>query len=294
MSLRLETLQVSRLAPKLLGEATDLVRDFVVEQLHDDGGFCDRQGEADLYYTVFGLDCLHALDVAVPTAKVRPYLETFGDGEGLDLVHLSCLARSWAALGTLPVQRPGLLRRLSSFRSGDGGFASASGAREGSVYDGFLAAGAFEDLGEEVPERNVLAEYILGFETADGGFANDRRVETGTTPVTAAAVVLLPHLGREAPPRAVRWLLAQAHRQGGFVAASGAPMPDLLSTATALHALAALEHPLSDLTEPCLDYVDSLWTNRGAFHGNWADDSVDVEYTFYGLLTLGHLSLWSR
>jgi hypothetical protein len=43
--------------------------------------------------------------------------------------------------------------------------------------------------------------------------------------------------------------------------------------------------------EPCLDFIDSLWTNEGAFHGNWADDHVDCEYTFYGLLALGHLAV---
>jgi len=71
-------------------------------------------------------------------------------------------------------------------------------------------------------------------------------------------------------------------------------MPDLLSTATALHALVALGTALETLAEPCLDFVDSLWTNRGGFHGHWADDELDVEYAFYGLLALGHLSLWNR
>ena len=45
------------------------------------------------------------------------------------------------------------------------------------------------------------------------------------------------------------------------------------------------------LREPCLDFVDSLWTNRGGFFGTWADDTVDCEYTYYALLALGHLSL---
>jgi hypothetical protein len=64
-----------------------------------------------------------------------------------------------------------------------------------------------------------------------------------------------------------------------------------LSTATALHALSALHVPLAGLRDPCLDFVDSLWTNRGGFFGTWADDAVDCEYTFYALLALGHLSL---
>ena len=70
-----------------------------------------------------------------------------------------------------------------------------------------------------------------------------------------------------------------------------APMPDLLSTATALHTLAGLQVPLESVKEPCLDFIDTLWTNEGAFHGQWADDHVDCEYTYYGLLALGHLSL---
>ena len=36
----------------------------------------------------------------------------------------------------------------------------------------------------------------------------------------------------------------------------------------------------------CCDAV-----NRGAFYGTWADEQPDCEYTYYGLLALGHLSL---
>jgi hypothetical protein len=49
--------------------------------------------------------------------------------------------------------------------------------------------------------------------------------------------------------------------------------------------------PIGGLREPCLDFVDSLWTNRGGFYGTWADDAADCEYTYYALLALGHLSL---
>ena len=70
-----------------------------------------------------------------------------------------------------------------------------------------------------------------------------------------------------------------------------APIPDLLSTATALQALSGMKISIAGIQEACLDFVDSLWTNRGAFYGNWMDDTVDCEYTYYGLLALGHLSL---
>lgn len=69
-------------------------------------------------------------------------------------------------------------------------------------------------------------------------------------------------------------------------------LPDLLSTATVLHALACLERmPSAEQTEADLDFIDSLWTNAGVVHGNWVDEALDVEYTYYGLLALGHLGL---
>ena len=61
MSLRLEMLQVARLAPKVLGDSTELIREFLIHQQNSDGGFKDRAGKSDLYYTVFGMDTLLAI-----------------------------------------------------------------------------------------------------------------------------------------------------------------------------------------------------------------------------------------
>ncbi len=66
MSLRLEMLQVARLAPKLLGDSTDLVADFFRSQHHPSGGFCDREGKPDLYYSTFGIAGYVALQTTHP------------------------------------------------------------------------------------------------------------------------------------------------------------------------------------------------------------------------------------
>src|ERR1051325_7158744 len=134
-------LQVARLAPKLLGESTGLVRDFLLSRQNKDGGFQDRSGESDLYYTVFGLDGLLALQVSAqqsadlnPTGNVAErlnqtarYASAFSEGEGLDLVHLCCLARAW---GTLcgqghaspppPQGLPGFLKARRGFETREG------------------------------------------------------------------------------------------------------------------------------------------------------------------------------
>src|SRR5262245_7879007 len=91
-------LQVARLAPKQLGDSAELVSRFLHSQLNPDGGFRDRSGKSDLYYTVFGLEGLIALRADPPAAAVR-YLESFGGGSDLDFVHLCCLIRCWANVG---------------------------------------------------------------------------------------------------------------------------------------------------------------------------------------------------
>ena len=296
MSLRLEMLQVARLAPKLLGESAELVRHFLQSHHNEDGGFRDRRGNSDLYYTVFGLDGLLALQAEPPTTRVAAYLKSFGDGEGLDFVHLCCLARAWAAISTLGLQdfKPPseeILRRIEAFRARDGGFHPRRGCESGTAYAAFLAVGAYQDLKADLRDSMRLAQSLKFLETNDGAWANERSVKIGSTNATAAAITALRNLDVPVNPSAGDWLLARCHPEGGFLAAPGAPIPDLLSTATALHALAGLQVSFDGVKEKCLDFIDTLWTNEGAFHGQWADDDVDCEYTYYGLLALGHLSL---
>lgn len=278
-------LQVARLAPGLLSDAGGRVVEYLHSQFNEDGGVRDRSGRSDLYYTVFGLEGLIAMRVELPVRKVRPYLEAFGDGEGLDLIHLTCLARCWAALpkGSLdgPTGRR-LAGRIEKHRAGDGGY--------GSVYHGFLALGAAQDLATDLPDPEGLARSTASLQLEGGAFPNERGVPAGATTTTAAAVTLLRQLDAPVPPSAGRWLLARAHPKGGFAATEDAPIPDLLSTATALHALAGLKVPFGHLKEATLDFLDTLWTGK-AFCGNWSDDEADCEYTYYALLSLGHLSL---
>jgi geranylgeranyl transferase type-2 subunit beta len=288
-------LQIARLAPKQLGESRDLVAAFLRERLNPDGGFQDRAGASDLYYTVFGLDGLIALQEDLPIERTAAYLDRFGDGDGLDFVHLACLARAWAALKQHPdaagVDR--LLERIESCRSSDGGYATTPGAADGTAYAAFLATGAYQDCGRDLRNPAGIVASLGRLRARDGGYANNPGLASGLTTSTAAAVMLLRHLDQRVDRDAGMWLLDRCHVRGGFFASPTTPVPDLLSTATALHALVTLQVPIAALVDPCLDFVDSLWTNRGGFFGTWADDSADCEYTYYALLALGHLSVES-
>ena len=292
MSLRLEMLQVARLAPRVLEDSTELVRNFLLGQLDQNGGFADRTGRSDLYYTVFGIDGLIALQAELPVKEIRSYAQGFGNGEQLDFVHLCCLARVRVAAGLQDEKScRAILQRIEQFRSRDGGFNLQPGQPHGTVYACFLALGAYQDLGGEMPDALSLVQCLKRLETNDGAWANNHGASCGSTNATAAAVTLLRNLSMPVNASVGDWLLAQNHPQGGFVAAPGALMPDLLSTATTLHALAGMQVSFEAVREDCLDFIDTLWTNQGAFHGHWGDEYPDCEYTFYALLALGHLSL---
>jgi Prenyltransferase and squalene oxidase repeat len=325
MSLRLEMLQVARLAPKLLGDSTGLVRGFLLGQQNEDGGFKDRGGKSDLYYTVFGMNGLLALEVsgfafrisspglAERLAQANRYVSGVGDGAGLDFVHLCCLARCWGSLGGPANKAPcspqlcgGILSRIERFRSRDGGYSPVAGAASGTAYGCFLGLGAYQDLQAQLPDPSQLVQCLKSLETEDGAWANEPvfpalpaphsafrppQSKVGSTNATAAATSVLRNLALPINPSVGDWLLARAHPDGGFRATPNAPMPDLLSTATALHALGGMQVPFGHTKEKCLDFLDTLWTNDGGFHGHWGDDHLDCEYTFYGLLALGHLSL---
>lgn len=296
MSFRLEMLQVARLAPQLLGDAAELVRAFIRAQILECGAFPDRDGRADLYYTVFGMEALLALHTEPDWAPMADWLHGYGDGAELDFVHLCCLARCWAAIPPAAAQltenfRSSLLERIEAWHTPDGGFNQRKGAVRCTAYGCLLGWAAHYDLRAPLPPSDALTDCLRALAVPGGGYANEPGMAHGSVPATAAAVALHRHLRRTPAAETGPWLLAQQHPGGGFLAAPAAPLPDLLSTAVALHALDGMQVSFAPYKERLLDYIDTLWSAEGGFHGHWADDALDVEYTYYGLLALGHLAL---
>jgi prenyltransferase beta subunit len=237
-----------------------------------------------------------ALGRAPPEERLACFVGSFGSGETLDLVHLSCLARLRSRLRS-PLARSAsdaetrrrIFEGIERHRSRDGGYADRPDAERGTAYAAFLAVAALEDLEAPLENRDGIARSLLAVRTSDGGFGNLPGARAGSTTATAAATTVLRHLDRALDAAAGTWLLAQCGPTGGFKAVASAPVPDLLSTATALHALRGMGVPIDGIREACLDFVESLWTPEGGFHGVWGDDTPDCEYTYYGLLALGNL-----
>lgn len=266
-----------------------VIERYVRGQLQSDGGFRGRSPASDLYYTVFGLSCLAALNGALPVSEVRRYLESLGGGDSLDFVHLASGARCWAALSESPSTDRGraLLRRMEAYRAADGGYHHLEVcAPHGTVYGGFLAFLAYAEVGCDMPEPGTLLSGIRSLRTGDGGYANAADMAVSTTTATAAALLLQQWIEGQGEEAAIQALLACECPSGGYLAFNGAPGSDLLSTATALYALTRAGRPPRSV-EPHAEFVESLWADNGGFCGHPADPTTDCEYTFYALLALG-------
>jgi hypothetical protein len=285
-------LQAARRAPVLLGDDTSQVEAFIRGQLNPGGGFAGRDGESDLHYTTYGLETLLALGRELPVREVAHYLMSFGDGAGLDFMHAAALARCWANLtsGFECVPVAALLRHIERHRAADGGYGMELGAAHGTIYSAFFALRAYQDLGQPLPRPERLLAGLDTLRAFDGGIVNGFETSEGVTPATAAFVILSAHLGRPAEPSFGEWLLARDLPKGGFGLNTEARIADLLSTSLALHALNRLNVPIDGLRQRALSFVRSLWNERGGFHGHWADEDLDLEYLYYGLIALGNLA----
>jgi hypothetical protein len=217
-------LQVARLAPGVLGDAAELVRGFLMRQLVNGAGL-DRDGRADLYYTIFALAGFQALQMDVPADEVARYLTALGmevvtaaaRGGELDFVHLGALARCWAAIG-LERMPPGvadsILSRLERFRSADGGYDSEPAAAHGNAYGCFVALGSYQDLGRAIPEPLRMVQCLKFLETPDGAWANARGLKRGSTECHGSGGHAAPS-ARAADSSARRRVAARAGASGG-------------------------------------------------------------------------------
>jgi prenyltransferase beta subunit len=273
----------SRAALILDDDARRDVAAFVHSCVTPDGGFAGRGGRTDLYYTLFGAECLAALAAPLPR-NLAEYIESI-DAPNLDLVHFACFKRLFALVGMNDVNEALTVRR---FRAADGGFALAPGSARGTIYGDYMAVFADDALAENAAA--ALVRHIRSLVTTDGGFANETGLDEGTTTATAAAVVLLHLFGERVSGETVAWLRSMRHPSGGFAANPAAPVADLLSTATALYALCVIGEAPSGGVEATVGFVESLWHESGGFCGHAIDDTPDCEYTFYALLALGSLA----
>lgn len=245
------------------------MKGFVQKQQTVQGGFADKAGKCDLYYSLFGCFVAEALDMPEVLASLKRYVRNTCDSQTLSGVYLYCAAILFAKLigrETLPGQ---LEHQLKA------GLTETDTSRHG--YDYFLNLLTFYYL-EDYPGLYRIGRMIDSQELAEGLPCT----------VTAAHLVLRQSFGRKIEDSEQR--LRTFYRQdGSFSALHRAPVGDMLSTSVALYSLRFAGSDIRLLKPDCLGYIDSLYS-EGGFCATVFDPDPDMEYTFYGLLALGSLS----
>ncbi len=73
-------------------DATGQIKEYITGRFAESGGFCDRAGKADLYYTLFGYFIANALDMNAMQHHILKFTQQAIRSESLSDVHLHCAA----------------------------------------------------------------------------------------------------------------------------------------------------------------------------------------------------------
>jgi hypothetical protein len=250
-------------------EMVDEIRSFIREKLAPEGGFADRAGKSDLYYSLFGYYIAEAFSVTEAIDPLKNYIKNKVTDSNLSGVNLYCGAILYAKLHGLDDHSQKLGKQIAAELKN-------SQARQ-TEYSNFMGFLALYYLGDFLALKRLISQYK----------PNDPRVEL-PCPVIAANTILMSLAGRH--DRSGENKLKSFYREnGGFAAVSHALFEDLLSTGVALYALNFIDADTRLIKPDCLSFIDGLY-EEGGFRSTQTDFETDVEYTFYGLLALGSLN----
>jgi len=286
-----------------------------LQQQRADGGFSNRRSNSDLYYTAFALRSLSALGELSPASaeaaleflnvlrrqdaalRIRQPRGAFSDAvastswwDSLQLCEevlgprLSDADRDEARAATMA--------RLQALQRDDGGIAKTSLDGCGSLYHTLLASALKLRWGERLEGVERAARFVRSLQVEGGGFFENRFSRRPATNGSAAGVVLAIMLGSADPAlalseaalqRHVSFLVGQQSDEGGWLAAPGAPMADLLSTFAALFVLQQCGWRDAKALSRAKAFAQSLELESGGYIGFALEQHADCEYTFYGL-----------
>ena len=248
----------------------------------------DKNGKDDLYYTSFGLMLAYVLQLKINTKLIKQWLDK-QNGKMSDVVYYAAFIRSRMLCKLLKTGKLSLaLNRLfqSPYTLPD--FTNYPHGDNDSPYSQFLLLSLKEDLGIKTENHKELLTFLASYHVEGGGYSNIKGSKQATTNATVAALAVQGQLCGYRENNDVEYLYLSQDESGGFYANRSAPVPDLLSTATALFILKCYGvTPQINAGE----FIDAHWLSSGGFCATLLDESCDVEYTFYGLLALGAMNM---
>ena len=269
---------------KLSHEAQKRITSFVGSQLTENGAFTNKNGNDDLYYTSFGLMLAYVLKLHINTAHTNQWLDTQNDKLS-DLLNCAAYLRSRMLCRLLKTGRLNLaLSRMFNTKQTLPLFSDYPHGDMYSPYSQYILLSLKEEMGIETTNRQEILTSLSSYRIATGGYSNIKGSKQATTNATVAALAVRGQLCGYQDNEDIRYLFSTQNESGGFYANALAPVPDLLSTATALFLLKC--YGLTPRINAG-NFIDAHWQSSGGFAATLMDDRCDVEYTFYGLLALG-------
>jgi len=276
----------------LLGNALDLldeqgrgeVLQFILSQQNADGGFRDRGGRSDLYYSLFGGLMIRAWSlghgawgmeteaVEGKILKLKQFIARQSKSEVPGFIEKCCLVLLQKELKT------GRISRIRSMFS----LGKSFWRERQSINLSYRSFVLFLTLDAVFPFPRLL-------KFGAGKMLKQTVVDQHSPCSEVAAKVFLERMMNQDGSKETELLMSFACKSGGFKAFAHLDQADMLSTAVALFALEFAGSDLRLLKPACLDFIQSNYFD-GAFLSGDGDPTADVEYTFYGLLALGVLA----
>ncbi len=242
---------------------------FVKTQQHKNGAFTDRAGNPDLYYSLFGVWLAKALKMDEQQTKLKQYISSFQKEK-------EKIADKFSLLLISLVLEDKNFEKSSFFKLSR--WVLKGGKNLNPAYRFFLFLLSFDAL----YGKNQVVYFFVRI------FLNFHKF-SGDLPCSFySAILLAKFLTGQNVENEAAVLLGYFENEKGFKVFREQGNADLLSTAVALFALKKVGHDLRTLAPDCLNLVQENYEN-GAFLSGDGDSSRDLEYTFYGLLTLGTL-----
>ncbi|MDO9153362.1 MAG: hypothetical protein Q7U47_06600 [Paludibacter sp.] len=245
------------------------IRIFIKSQQNEKGGFVDRAGNPDLYYSLFGL----WLSLATEQIEIQNRLKNF-------------VADINISESKSPVEDLALLlikSELDSNHKKRGVFSIIKtvlnkGRMIELSYQFFLISLVIDAVGRNKGLYYFFARIWLFFYKPKGNIPCS---------LNAALVYARKILGLNARNMQKKLETFSVER-GGFKAFETVKTADSLSTGVALFVLMETAYDLRVVAPGCLDFIQDNYYG-GAFLSGDGDQTKDLEYTFYGLLALGSL-----
>jgi hypothetical protein len=251
---------VELLDPETLSEINQKTQSFITI----DGAFSDRAGKSDIYYSLFGMFVWEAIAPKTENNNLAGYIKGLDLNQNLSDIHKYCLSILSSKLRLKTHKELNIKISLANHQN----------KPDYHLFMGVLALYYQKKYFTLFKSLKVLE---LGVDSNDL-----------PCPVMAAQAVILKLKGKNTD-KLKEGLMCFYRNDGSFSALKKSPVGDLLSTAVVLYALNFIGSDLRLIKPNCLEYIDSLYFN-GSFRASSLDIETDIEYTFYGLLSLGSLA----